>query len=342
MQEQSEHKTPSSRFTSKASAKAPPRVTETAYDVTLNASNPRSKTRVLDANGRERYLLTFEPQFGGPNDPRFVSWHAALADVRHQMYKNVLMPSLDPLEDKLQVWYLNPSPYALAGFRAIRVIKVENFYCSLQVTNHSFVGAGDAPLGVDHGKCSVLKQQPAERRRKTVATVWQSLTSLRWKARERIPAVMSAAVYRGIDDVRLETVPVPAIGPGEILVRVHTCGICGTDLKKISTGSHPPPRIFGHETSGVVAAIGRGVDRFAVGDRVMVFHHIPCGECYYCHHKTFAQCETYKKVGCTAGFRIRPVGASRNTLELWIGSCKKAQSKCLQKHPMSRHVSWSR
>jgi len=49
------------------------RVTETAYDVTLNASNPRSKTRVLDANGRERYLLTFEPQFGGPNDPRFVT-----------------------------------------------------------------------------------------------------------------------------------------------------------------------------------------------------------------------------------------------------------------------------
>ena len=120
--------------------------------------------------------------------------------------------------------------------------------------------------------------------------------------RERIPAVMSAAVYRGIDDVRLETVPVPAIGPGEILVHVHTCGICGTDLKKISTGSHPPPRIFGHETSGVVAAIGRGVDRFAVGDRVMVFHHIPCGECYYCQHKTFAQCETYKRVGCTAGF----------------------------------------
>ena len=122
------------------------RVTETAYDVTLNATNPRSKTRVLDANGRERYVLTFEPQFGGPNDPRFVSWHAALADVRHQMYKNVLMPSLDPLEDKLQVWYLNPSPYALAGFRAIRVIKVENFYCSLQVTNHSFVGTGDPRL----------------------------------------------------------------------------------------------------------------------------------------------------------------------------------------------------
>jgi len=118
----------------------------------------------------------------------------------------------------------------------------------------------------------------------------------------RIPATMKAAVYRGINDVRLEEIPVPEIGAGEMLVRVHTCGICGTDLKKISTGSHSAPRIFGHETSGVVAKVGAGVRDYAVGDRVMVFHHIPCRKCYYCRHKTFAQCATYKKVGCTAGF----------------------------------------
>ncbi len=117
-----------------------------------------------------------------------------------------------------------------------------------------------------------------------------------------IPTTMQAAVYRGVNDVRVETVPVPKIGPGELLVRVHTCGICGTDLKKISSGSHSAPRIFGHETSGVVAAVGEGVSQFKQGDRVVVFHHIPCGGCYYCRHKTFAQCETYKKVGCTAGF----------------------------------------
>jgi len=117
-----------------------------------------------------------------------------------------------------------------------------------------------------------------------------------------IPATMQAAVYRGINDVRIEAVPVPQIGPGELLVRVHTCGICGTDLKKIASGSHPPPRIFGHETSGVVAAVGSAVKDFSPGDRVVVFHHIPCGSCFYCLHKTFAQCETYKKVGCTAGF----------------------------------------
>ena len=117
-----------------------------------------------------------------------------------------------------------------------------------------------------------------------------------------IPATMQAAVYRGVNDVRLETVPVPKIGAGELLIRVHSCGVCGTDLKKISTGSHSAPRIFGHETSGVVAAVGDGVRDYRVGDRVMVFHHIPCRQCFYCQNKTFAQCATYKKVGCTAGF----------------------------------------
>ena len=117
-----------------------------------------------------------------------------------------------------------------------------------------------------------------------------------------IPATMLAAVYRGVNDVRLETVPVPKICPGELLLRVHTCGVCGTDLKKIATGSHSAPRIFGHETSGVVAAVGSGLKKFQPGDRVVVFHHIPCRQCYYCRHQTFAQCPTYKKVGCTAGF----------------------------------------
>src|SRR5215470_14202596 len=111
-----------------------------------------------------------------------------------------------------------------------------------------------------------------------------------------VPTTMKAAVYRGKQDVRLETVPVPEIGAGELLLRVNTCGICGTDLKKIATGSHSVPRIFGHETSGVVAAIGEGVREFQPGDRVVVFHHVPCRDCFYCRRKTFAQCDTYKKV----------------------------------------------
>jgi L-iditol 2-dehydrogenase len=118
----------------------------------------------------------------------------------------------------------------------------------------------------------------------------------------RIPSIMRAVVYHGVNDMRVETVPVPRIGPGELLVKIATCGICGTDLKKIHTGSHSAPRIFGHEMAGVISAVGEGVSGYAVGDRVMVFHHVPCSECYYCRKGTPAQCPLYKKVGVTAGF----------------------------------------
>jgi L-iditol 2-dehydrogenase len=129
-----------------------------------------------------------------------------------------------------------------------------------------------------------------------------SVTTRHQDLRHAVPTTMRAVVYRGKNDVRLETVPVPAIGRGEVLVRIHTCGICGTDLKKIHTGSHSAPRIFGHEMAGTIVAIGEGVSDYQAGDRVMAFHHIPCGTCYYCRKKTFAQCAVYKQVGTTAGF----------------------------------------
>ncbi len=100
----------------------------------------------------------------------------------------------------------------------------------------------------------------------------------------------------------LESVPVPQIGPGELLVRVESCGICHTDLKKIAWGLLPAPRIYGHETAGVVVDAGRGAGGFREGDRVALFHHIPCRECFYCRRRLYAQCPTYKKVGITAGF----------------------------------------
>ena len=117
-----------------------------------------------------------------------------------------------------------------------------------------------------------------------------------------IPITMRAAVYRGESVVSVEEIPTPAIGQGEILIRVEACGICHTDLKKIEHNLVDPPRIFGHETAGVVAAVGAGVTRFRPGDRVVAFHHIPCGDCFYCHRKTYAQCPVYKRVGITAGF----------------------------------------
>lgn len=117
-----------------------------------------------------------------------------------------------------------------------------------------------------------------------------------------LPGSMAASVYRGESRVQTEQVPVPAIGPGEILVRVESCGICHTDLKKIEYNLLDPPRIYGHETAGVVAAAGGSVDKFQPGDRVCLFHHIPCLDCFYCRHRNYAQCATYKRVGITAGF----------------------------------------
>jgi len=83
---------------------------------------------------------------------------------------------------------------------------------------------------------------------------------------------------------------------------VEACGICHTDLKKIEGNLLPPPRIYGHEIAGVVAACGEGVEAFRPGDRVVVFHHVPCLDCFYCRRKLYAQCPVYKRVGVTAGF----------------------------------------
>ena len=118
----------------------------------------------------------------------------------------------------------------------------------------------------------------------------------------RIPHEMRAVVYRGPNDLRLEQVPVPRIGRNEILVRVATCGICPTDIKKIQTGSVPPPRILGHETAGTVVRVGSGVTGIRIADRVALHHHVPCGTCHFCVHGDFAQCATYLRTGVTAGF----------------------------------------
>jgi L-iditol 2-dehydrogenase len=118
----------------------------------------------------------------------------------------------------------------------------------------------------------------------------------------RDDGLMRAGVYRGEGRVVVEHVPIPEIGEGEVLFRVAACGICGTDIKKIHHGFIAPPQILGHELAGTVVKTGRGVKKFKVGDRVVSFHHIPCGACFYCEKKLFSQCAGYKKVGLTAGF----------------------------------------
>jgi L-iditol 2-dehydrogenase len=117
-----------------------------------------------------------------------------------------------------------------------------------------------------------------------------------------IPKTMRAGVYRGKGIVRVEEVPVPEVGDGEVLIKVAACGICGTDIKKIYHAYVPPPQILGHEIAGTVVATGRGVTKWTPGERAMSFHHIPCGACFYCQRRLFSQCKQYKTTGLTAGF----------------------------------------
>jgi len=106
---------------------------------------------------------------------------------------------------------------------------------------------------------------------------------------------MKAAVLHGREDVRIERVPVPEAGPGELVVRVGAALTCGTDLKVFRRGYHAkmiqPPALFGHELAGTVVQVGQGVTNFAVEDRVVALNSAPCGECYYCQRDQENLCD---------------------------------------------------
>jgi L-iditol 2-dehydrogenase len=97
---------------------------------------------------------------------------------------------------------------------------------------------------------------------------------------------MKAAILHGREDVRIERVPVPCAGAGELVVRVGAALTCGTDLKVFRRGYHArmivPPALFGHELAGTVVEAGAGVTDFAPGDRVVALNSAPCGKCYFC------------------------------------------------------------
>jgi len=113
---------------------------------------------------------------------------------------------------------------------------------------------------------------------------------------------MRAAVYRGANQLQVETLPVPRIGPNDLLVKVAACGVCPTDIKKIQYGTVPGPRVFGHETAGTLVRVGARVKQFQPGERVALHHHVPCLKCHACRHRAYAQCAAYKRTGITAGF----------------------------------------
>jgi L-iditol 2-dehydrogenase len=114
--------------------------------------------------------------------------------------------------------------------------------------------------------------------------------------------VMKAQVFRGVNQLSYEDVPVPELLSDEVLVEVQVVGLCQSDIKKIRYPLYEPPRIYGHETAGIIADVGEDVTGWQVGQRVVVMHHIPCMRCNYCLHDNFSMCEVYKNITTTAGF----------------------------------------
>jgi len=105
---------------------------------------------------------------------------------------------------------------------------------------------------------------------------------------------VKAAVLRGPGRLSAEEWPQPAIGAGEVLLRLRGCGLCGSDIAKIVAPASAAPTVLGHELVGDVIEVGPGVTRFAVGDRVVAAHHVPCGDCHYCQRGSPSMCRTFK------------------------------------------------
>ncbi len=104
---------------------------------------------------------------------------------------------------------------------------------------------------------------------------------------------MKAVVYHSHDDIRVEQCPLPTISDHELLVRVHGCGLCGSDILKIVQRAASPV-VLGHELTGTIVERGSAVEQFETGQRVVVAHHVPCGECHYCRHHNYSMCPAFK------------------------------------------------
>ncbi len=131
---------------------------------------------------------------------------------------------------------------------------------------------------------------------------------------------MKVAVYYNNRDVRIEERPVPEIGPGELLIKVMASGICGSDVMEWYR-IKKAPIVLGHEIAGIIVEKGFGVDRFEVGDRVFVSHHIPCNTCHYCLKGSHTACETlhttnYDPGGFSEYLRIPALNVDRGVFIL--------------------------
>jgi len=104
---------------------------------------------------------------------------------------------------------------------------------------------------------------------------------------------MLAVEYHSNEDVRVVEMPVPKIGPGELLVQMQACGLCASDVMEWYMRPRAP-LYPGHEPVGIVVEVGEGVQQFSVGQRVFLHHHVPCMVCHYCQRGSFSQCATFR------------------------------------------------
>jgi L-iditol 2-dehydrogenase len=111
---------------------------------------------------------------------------------------------------------------------------------------------------------------------------------------------MRVAMYYNNQDLRLEEMPTPQIGPGELLMRVEASGICGTDLLQWYR-LHKAPLVLGHEVAGVIVAVGEGVGSYKEGDRISAAHHVPCNTCHYCLSGHHTVCDTLRQTNFDPG-----------------------------------------
>jgi L-iditol 2-dehydrogenase len=111
---------------------------------------------------------------------------------------------------------------------------------------------------------------------------------------------MRVAVYYNNNDVRLEERPVPSIGPGEALVRIHASGICGSDVMEWYR-IKKAPLVLGHEIAGEIVELGPGVNHYKKGDRVSASHHVPCNTCIYCLTGRHTVCDTIRSTNFDPG-----------------------------------------
>jgi L-iditol 2-dehydrogenase len=106
--------------------------------------------------------------------------------------------------------------------------------------------------------------------------------------------MMRVAMYYNNKDIRIEAIPTPRIGPGEMLVRIEASGICGSDVMEWYR-IKKAPLVLGHEIAGEVVEVGEGVHRYRVGDRIVASHHVPCNTCRHCLRGHPTACETLRR-----------------------------------------------